>query len=159
MANLQIIIFELDKQLFGIAIDFVNGINKMKDFKIAKIPTSPVFIEGMVNLRGKIIPLYNLRKRFGFEKDGIEKNDELIIANVNQAMIGLIVDKVIDIVRFQAEDLESTNNLFSTNMMSKFISNIAKKGDDMIIILDVEKMLTLEEKDFILPIINREEAT
>ncbi|TCO69079.1 chemotaxis protein CheW [Marinisporobacter balticus] len=151
MSNLQFIVFELEKQQYGVKIDFVNGINKVKDFKISPIPNSTSFIEGMINLRGKIIPLYNLRKRFRFEKDGIAKNDELLIANVNDMMMGLIVDEVIDIVRFEEEDIESTNALFTTNMVNKFISSIAKKDEEMIIILDVEKILTVEEKALITP--------
>lgn len=156
MGVTQIIIFKLDKQLFGIEINFVSGVNKVKDFNIVSIPASPAFIEGMINLRGKIIPLYNLRKRFEIENNSVGENDDLLIVNINKFMLGIIAEEVIDIVKIENENFEDVNDVFSRNTTSNFISKIAKKDDEMIFILDVEKILTVEEKDFILPIINEE---
>ncbi|ABR49879.1 putative CheW protein [Alkaliphilus metalliredigens QYMF] len=155
MSSVQFIIFELEQQQYGIEIDFVNGINKLNDLKISHIPNSPTFIEGIINLRGKIIPLYNLRKRFQFQNNTIRKNDEILIAIVNDIMIGLIVDEVVDIVRIEDTDIESTVTLFSSNITNEFISSIAKKDDQMIIILNAEKILTVKERDIITPLIEK----
>ncbi|SHJ18137.1 chemotaxis protein CheW [Lutispora thermophila] len=153
MSNAQFIIFELEKQQYGIRIDFVNGINKLKDFLIYNVPNSPTFIEGIINLRGKVIPLYNLRKRFNLANNNITKEDEILIAIVDDFMIGLIVNEVIDIVKISDEDIEPTNRLFSNNIYSTFISGIAKTNEHMIIILDVQKVLTAEEQDLVVPLI------
>lgn len=158
MSSVQFIIFELEQQQYGIEIDFVNGINKLKDFKISSIPNCPNFIEGIINLRGKVIPLYNLRKRFKFQDSTIRKDDEVLIAIVNDIMIGLILDEVIDIVRIEDTDIEPTSALFSTNIVNNFISSIAKKDDQMIIILNVEKILTVKEQDLIAPLIQNKET-
>ncbi len=157
MASKQFIIFQLDQQHYGIEIDFVNGINRLRDFNISSVPNSLDYIEGIINLRGKVIPLYNLRKRFKFKDNAIRKNDELLIALVNEMNIGLITDEVIDIVRFEDTDIEQTKGLFSPSSTNNFITSIAKKDQQMIIILDVEKILTAEEQDFIDPFVQTEE--
>ncbi|SET83201.1 purine-binding chemotaxis protein CheW [Natronincola peptidivorans] len=144
MTNMQLIVFNLEEQHYGVEIDYVNGINKVKDFKIIKIPNCPDYIEGMINLRGKVIPLYNLRKRF-FNQDSICQDNEILIVFMRNTLVGLIVDEVFDIIKLEEEDIESAVNLF-TNVDGRFIDSIGKKDDNMIIILDVKSILSLVEQ-------------
>lgn len=151
MANMQLVVFELEKQYYGVEIHCVNGINKVKDFKIFKLPNSPAFVEGIINLRGKVIPLYNLRKRF-YDQDLIRPDNEILIVFMNNIMVGLIVDEVFDIIKLEEKDIETEMNLF-TQLDSRFIDGIGKLDDSMIIILDVAHILSLSEQKQLAPMV------
>ncbi len=154
MANMQLVVFELEKQYYGVEINCVNGINKVKDFKILRLPNCPSFVEGMINLRGKVIPLYNLRKRF-YNQDFISQDNEILIVFINNIMVGLIVDEVFDIIKLDESNIESAMNLF-TQLDSRFIDSIGKVDDTMIIILDVAHILSLSEQKQIIPMVSTE---
>lgn len=151
MADTQLVIFELEGQQYGIEMNCVNCINRIKDFKIMKIPNTPTFIDGVINLRNKIIPMYNLRKKFHFNEDYHNQNSEILIVDIDKVSVGFIVDEVLDIMKFQDENIENAPSII-TNLDSRYIKSIAKVESSMIIILDVSYILTQKEKEQIDPI-------
>lgn len=144
MADIQLVVFQLENQHYAVEIDYVNGINRVKDFQIYKMPNCPDFIEGIINLRGKVIPLYNLGKRF-FNKNFINQYSEILIVFINGTMLGLIVDEVSDIIRLEDKDVEPADNLLM-HLDNKFIDSVGKMDNNMIIILDVATILSQAEQ-------------
>jgi len=147
----QIVLFQIDDQEYGIDISMVEGINHLKDFKIINVPNTEGYIEGIINLRGSVIPLYNLRKKFGFENTTLDEDSEILVVSSNNLKIGFIVDIVVDIIRLQKEKIQSASQLF-TQISDEYIEGIGQYEDKMLILLNTEKILTTKERKIIEPL-------
>lgn len=147
MANIQLVIFEINGSEYGIDALTVNGILRAQKYQIKKIPGLPRIIEGMINLRGQVNYIFNLRKKFGLEAIADAEENKFIMLNIANQVVGWIVDEVTDIVHFNEEELQSTPTL-SSNLSVSYIKGIAKVDERMIIILDpVQLLSTTEELD------------
>ena len=132
--EVQAVGFYLGDDEYAIYINKVREIVPMTD--IRKIPKSPQFVEGVINIRGKIIPVLDLRKRF-----------DLSITETNrQSCKILIVDNVSEVMKFYADDIEKAPPMFSANISSQYIQGVAKIENKLIILLDIERLLSFEEK-------------
>jgi purine-binding chemotaxis protein CheW len=138
---LQLVTFKLSGQKYAVDILKVQEINNMKE--ITSIPNSPRFLEGAINLRGKVIPVINLRKKFGFED---QANDlaKIVIMDVRGVIMGLIVDAVSDVLRIPRDVVEPPPPVH-TNVSTEFISGIAKLDEGLVILLDMDRLLDAEE--------------
>jgi purine-binding chemotaxis protein CheW len=143
MASKQLVIFKVNGEDFGIDINQVNIIEKPPE--IFKVPNTPEYIEGLINLRGKVHTVFNLRKRFNLPAQEFDDNTKIIIVNANSTMVGLIVDEVDEIVIFDESNIENTPQIIA-NQKRRFLSGIAKKGDKIVLILDIENILSLDEE-------------
>lgn len=139
----QLVIFELDTEYFGIDISMVEGINKM--FEITKIPRAPVYMEGIVNLRGSVLPVIDLQKRFGMPAQERTKETRIVVANVDGVKIGMIVSAVSEVLTIEDSVIEPPPSMVS-NTNSEFIIGVAKIDKRLVILLDLAKVLTAEEK-------------
>lgn len=144
MASRQLVIFSVNNESLGVEITNVKEI--IKPMEIFKIPNSPEFIEGLINLRGKVHTVYNLRRRFNLPSTELDDSTKIIIVNVNSIGVGFIVDEVNEIIRVEDEDMENTPQAIS-NLNSKYISGVAKVGDKIILMLDLPELLSIEEKE------------
>lgn len=158
MMETRYVLFHIGEQEYCVDIDYVEGINKIKDFKILKVPNTQGFVEGIINLRGSVIPLYNLRKKFQFEETHFSKDSEILIVTTKGMKVGFIVDIVLDIIKLNDKDIDLSTNLF-TQVSSEFIYGIGKADDRMLIILDVAHILSKEEREQIAPISQKESST
>ncbi|MEW9122586.1 MAG: chemotaxis protein CheW [Thermotaleaceae bacterium] len=158
MMETRYVLFHIGEQEYCVDIDYVEGINKIKDFKILKVPNTQGFVEGIINLRGSVIPLYNLRKKFQFEDTHFSKDSEILIVTTKGMKVGFIVDIVLDIIKLNDKDIDLSTNLF-TQVSSEFIYGIGKADDRMLIILDVAHILSKEEREQIAPISQKESST
>ncbi len=139
--------FSLGKEIYAISIDRVPSIVKFQ--KITELPNTPKYVIGVINLRGKIIPVFDLRLRFGLEKAVYDKFTVIIITEIQNKTMGIIVDKVNDVVMLKSNQILTADN-FDTTVTSEYIKSIGKlDGDNLIIILDIEKILTTKEMDII----------
>lgn len=139
MAARQIVIFGVNNQDFGVDINQVNIIER--PMEIFKIPNTPDYIAGLINLRGKVHTVFDLRKRFGLEPKAFDESTKFIIANLNSSVIGFIVDEVKEIIHIEEENIENTPSILE-GLDRKFISGIAKSGDKVIMLLDLEETLS-----------------
>ena len=105
----QFIVFTLDSQFYGVDITHVQIIEKMKF--IVRVPRTPECIEGVMNLRGEIIPIINTRKLFGLEEKANTNNTRIIIAKLEDGMVGIIVDEVKEVVELQPEQIEGIHDV------------------------------------------------
>jgi len=143
MASLQQVIFKLDNEEYGLEIMKVNGIEKYQE--VVKVPNAPVYIEGMINLRGDVLPIYSLRKKFALEDKEFDEETKVIVVFSDDMKIGFVVDSVVEILNIEEESIESAPKLV-TGINRKYIKSIAKQEERMIILIDIDLIISDEEK-------------
>lgn len=134
--------FGLDKQTYGIQISNVSEIIAIKD--ITPIPQTPDFVAGMVNVRGKVVPIISLRKKFDLPPKEYDRNTCIAIVYIQGNEMGVIVDAVYEVADIQSSSKEDTPQ-FGSGVKTEFIEAIAKDQKGIKILLDIEKVLTSEE--------------
>lgn len=142
MATRQLVVFNVNDEEFGVDVSQVNIIERRMD--IFKVPNTPEFVEGLVNLRGKVYTVFNMRKRFGIPSKDFDDNTKIIMVNTGAAVVGLIVDGVNEIVRVEDQDIEASPAVLE-DMKRKFINSIAKVDNRIIMLLNLESVLSVEE--------------
>ena len=141
----QIVIFDLAGETYGADIQAVQGIVRMQ--QITSIPQAPPAVEGVINLRGKVNPVMDLRKRFGLTVTDETKDSRIVIVDIGQQDVGLIVDAVAEVTRIPIDSIEPPSDVVSTEQ-TDYISGIAKFEDRMIILLDLDKVLSGTKLDW-----------
>ncbi|QQS38224.1 MAG: chemotaxis protein CheW [Ignavibacteriales bacterium] len=139
---LQLVSFNLDEEEYGVDILSVREINKM--MSITKIPNSPVYVEGVINLRGRIIPVVNLRSKMELTKKENDKHTRIIVVDINNKTIGFIVDRVSEVLRVPRTLMETPPEIV-TDTQSKFITAVGKLEDRLLILLDLNKVFSADE--------------
>ncbi|MDP4116618.1 MAG: chemotaxis protein CheW [Bacteroidota bacterium] len=141
---LQLVTFIVGNEEFAVDIILVHEIIRM--IQITKVPNSPDFVDGVINLRGRIIPVINLRYKIGLEKKPTDKNTRIIVVEVNNNTIGFIVDSVREVLRIPESITEAPPEL-TTNINSNFIKSVGKLDDRLIILIDIQKVISTEEQN------------
>ena len=146
MTEQQLVVFGLGKEEFGIDISQVREIVRIQT--ITAIPQSLDFVEGIVNLRGQIVPIVDLCKRFRVENTmtGDASQRRIIVVNMGNQNIGVLVDGVSEILRIPDDSIEPTPPIVANGVSSDFIRGVAKVENRLIIMLDLERIFTFEEK-------------
>ena len=141
---LQLVTFSIGGEEFGVDILKVQEIIRMLD--ITRVPKAPDFVEGVINLRGKVIPIIDLRKRFGLVSKGHDKNTRIIVIDINDMIVGFIVDSVSEVLRIPADTVEPPPPVVA-GLDSEYISGVGKLDDRLLIFLDLDRLLSQEERD------------
>lgn len=139
---LQLVSFNIGLEEFGVDILRVQEINRMVE--ITRVPNSPEYVEGVINLRGKVIPIIDLRARLGMSSHEYDKDTRIIVVELNGRVIGFIVDKVNEVLRINKNITEAPPAMIS-GVNSEFITSVGKLQDRLLILLDLEKVLAKEE--------------
>lgn len=139
----QLVVFDLANEQYGVDIAAVEGIIKMQ--AITAVPRAPQFVEGVTNLRGKVLPVIDLRRRFGLPRGEVSKDMRIVVVEMNGATVGIIVDGVSEVLRVNAEAIEPPSPIVTT-VDSEFIRGIAKVNERLVILLDLGKVLSLQEQ-------------
>lgn len=139
----QLVIFNLSGESYGVDIAAVEGIIKMQ--AITVVPHAPKFVEGVTNLRGKVLPVIDLRKRFGLAQAKETRDSRIVTVDVQGLKVGMVVDGVSEVLRIPEEAIEPPSPIMST-VDSVFITGIAKAAERLIILLDLGKVLTVAEQ-------------
>jgi len=139
MEGIQIVVFTLNDEMCGVETTQVKEIVKYES--ITKIPDMPKFIDGVISLRGTVVPVVNLNKRFGLGETEMTKKTKIIINDIEGKLIGFIVNDVSEIIKIPAEDIENTPDLIK-GTHNAYLKNVGKKGDQLISILDLSAILT-----------------
>lgn len=139
---LQLVTFNLGEEQFAVDILKVQEINRMT--AITKIPGSPYEVEGIVNLRGKVIPIVNLRKKIGLPAKENDEHSRIIIMDIQGTNMGLIVDAVDEVLRIPASIVESSPTV-SMGISSGLIKGIAKLEDRLIVLIDLQSLFGIED--------------
>ncbi len=142
--------FALGKETYGIEIKYVTEIIGIQP--ITELPELSEYIKGIINLRGKIIPVMDVRLRF--KKDHSEYNDRtcIIVIDINELSIGLIVDSVAEVLSIEEQDIIDPPQINRGNS-NRFIKNIGKVGNEVKLLLDCEKLLTEDDAEELIGVI------
>jgi Chemotaxis signal transduction protein len=140
--EIQLVTFKIDQEEFGIKIDNVQEINRMTE--VTKVPNAPRYIEGIVNLRGNIIPALDLRRLLKISEKDKTDATRIIIADFDGKRTGIIVDSVSEVLRFEKNRIERPTELLSSGVDRDCIEGVGKLngGKRMILILDIAKVLS-----------------
>lgn len=138
------LMFKLGNEEYGIDITRITAIEELP--QITAIPDMPNFVKGVINLRGKVIPAVDLRLRFGIEERDYDDRTCIIIVSVNESSIGLIVDIVSEVHEIGENDIGPPPSFKNASGKEQYIAGLAKKGNEVKIILDVQKIISDEDK-------------
>ena len=135
----QLVVFDLAEEAYGVDISSVLEIIRMQD--ITQVPRTPEFVEGVINLRGKVIPVVDLRKRFDFEVEEATKDTRIVVVDISGQDIGVVVDAVNEVLRVSADAVEPPSSVITT-ADSEYLLGIVKLASRLIILLDLEQALS-----------------
>lgn len=141
---IQLVTFKIGNEEFGVDIFKVREINKM--MQITKVPESPEYVEGVVNLRGNVTPIVDLRKRLGVVQNETTEKTSIIVVELGKTAVGLIVDEVKEVLRIQSTITEPPPELVA-GVNSEYITSVAKLDDRLLILLDLNKILSLKQTE------------
>lgn len=133
---LQFVTFKVGGEEYAIDILKVQEINRIAD--ITPVPNSPHYIEGVINLRGKVIPVINLRRFFGLETKQLDSNSRIIVVDIG-IVLGIIVDSVSEVLRVSSDIVEPPPSM-SMSISSQYIKGIGKLKDRLLILIDIDKL-------------------
>lgn len=136
---LQLVTFVVGTEEFAISILAVQEINRM--MQITRVPQSPAFIEGVINLRGKIIPVMDLRKRFGVEAKTDNEDARIIVVEVAERVIGFTVDRVNEVLRINSEIVDPPPSMVS-GADSDYVEGVGKLDDRLLILLNLQRLFS-----------------
>ena len=133
----QIVGFRIGKEYFGVPIGIVHEIVRMMDITV--VPDAPAFIEGVINLRGKIIPVVDLRKRFA-EPAQQNRRNRILVAELDGHSVGLVVDSANEVLKVNPEQIEPPPNIFEQGELN-YVTGVGKLGDKLVILIDLAKIM------------------
>ncbi len=142
MNDVQIVIFNLGDEEYAVDImqvkEIVNYLNPVK------VPNTPEFIEGIINLRSEIIPIINLKKRFNIADNDKKVQTRIMVMNIDSKKIGFVVDDASEVISIRKENIEPAPDIVA-GVDRKYISGIGKKEDRILIILELDKLFSEKE--------------
>jgi purine-binding chemotaxis protein CheW len=140
---LQLVSFKIGDEEFGVDILKVQEINRM--LAITKVPNAPMFVEGVVNLRGRIIPVADLRSRLGMPKVDHNAKTRIIVVELENRTVGFIVDEVSEVLRIPRNITEPPPAMVAS-IDTDYITAVGKLEDRLLILLDLDKIFNFEEE-------------
>jgi purine-binding chemotaxis protein CheW len=139
----QLVVFDLAGESYGINIAAVESIIKMQ--AITHLPQAPYYVKGVTNLRGSVLPVIDLRLRFGLEAQEISRQTRIIIVTMGGLKVGVVVDGVSEVLRIPDDIIGSLPPMVST-VNSAFLKGIVRLENRLIILLELGKVLDLDEQ-------------
>jgi purine-binding chemotaxis protein CheW len=139
----QYVSFVLAGEEYGVPILGVQEIIRYET--VTRVPQSSEFIEGVLNLRGQVIPVVNLRKKFNLEQRENDKSTRIIVVEVSGRVVGMVVDEVSEVLQINRDQISPPPPM-GHSIQSDFISGMGKLNEKLIILLDINSILTEEEK-------------
>lgn len=140
---LQLVGFRLGKEEFAVDILNVNEILKMMEVTV--VPNSADCIEGIVNIRGRIIPVIDTRLKLNMQKKEYDNETRIMVVEMEEKTVGFIVDQVNEVLRIPKDITEPPPDLVTTNIKSDYITSVARLEGRLLILLDLEKLISSDE--------------
>ncbi len=137
----QYVVFQIDKEEFGVEILRTQEIHRYT--KITRVPNAPHYVKGVINIRGEIIPVVDLRQRFGLESSNIQESTRIITVLIKDYQIGLLVDNVNEVLWIETNAIELAPSV-AGGIEKEYLSGVGKIENRLIVLLNLEKILNLE---------------
>lgn len=138
----QWVTFRLDNETYGINVMQVQEVLRYSE--IAPVPGAPAYVLGIINLRGNVVTVIDTRQRFGLGSTPITDNSRIVIIEADKQVIGILVDSVAEVVYLRQSEIETAPNV-GTDESAKFIQGVCNKNNELLILVDLEKMMTEDE--------------
>ena len=135
---IQLVSFMLSNEEYGVEVLKVREIIRMP--AITKMPNTPHYVEGIINLRGKVIPIISMRKRFGLMEADHDSHTRIMVMDVVGGLTGFIVDAVSEVIRIHSSEIQPPPNMVSGNIDQEFITGVFNHAERLLIIMDVDKI-------------------
>lgn len=156
-SELQLVTFMLGGEEYAVDILSVQEIIRMTE--ITSIPNAPEFIDGIINLRGVVIPVLDLRMRFSMEKVAATGQSRIIVVRAHGLVVGLVVDKVMEVLRLRSDIIDSAPGIVTGKAGADFIEGVGKLDGRLLILVNLDKVLTLDIREGIHAVAGTENAT
>ena len=140
--ELKLIVFKLGREEYGMDILRVQEIKRMMG--ITRVPSTPSFIRGVINLRGSVLPVIDLRTRLGLAENDLTEAARIIVVLVNDGIVGFIVDEVVEVTTINTQDVEAAQTL-SSGLSADFITGIAKADNRLYIMLNPDAIVNIAQ--------------
>ena len=154
--ELQIVGFRVGRETFGVPISLVHEIVRVPE--ITAVPEAPDYVEGVINLRGKIISVIDLRKRFGEREISSSKKNRILVVEVEKRMLGLIVDAASEVLKVPEEEIDLPASVFEEGELN-YVTGVGKLSGRLIIMIDLTKILQKADLRGLAEISSAEAAT
>jgi purine-binding chemotaxis protein CheW len=136
--DLHLVGFRIGRETFGVPIALVHEIVRVPE--ITAVPEAPAYVEGVINLRGKIVSIVDLRKRFGEKEITHNKKNRILVVEVDKKMVGLIVDAASEVLRMSSDEVDDPPNVFEEGELN-YVTGVGKLKDRLIILVELNKVL------------------
>ena len=140
---IQVVSFHLGNEEYGVDISQVQEIIRMVE--ITHVPRAPRFMEGVINLRGQLIPIIDLRTRFGMQRIDATKSTRIVVTEIGSKRVGIVVDSVSEVLNIPIEQVEGAPDMIA-GVGTEYIQGVGKVNERLIILLDLTMVITGEEK-------------
>lgn len=141
---LQWVTFKLQEETYGINVMQVQEVLRHTD--IAPVPGAPMYVLGIINLRGNVVTVIDTRARFGLPPSDITENSRIVIIEADKQVIGILVDSVAEVVYLRTSEIDTAPNV-GTDESAKFIQGVSNRDGELLILVDLNKLLNDEEWD------------
>ena len=139
----QLVVFQLGAELYGVEISRVHEIIRLQS--VTRVPKAPGFVEGVINLRGKVIPVVDLRRRFGLPTADHTRASRIVVVELGDQVVGIVVDGVSEVLRVNTATVEPPSPVVA-GIDSEYLHGIAKLTDRLVILLDLDRILARDER-------------
>ena len=141
---LQWVTFQLDRETYGINVMQVQEV--LRYTEIAPVPGAPGYVLGIINLRGNVVTVIDTRSRFGLQPAEVSDNSRIVIIEAEKQVIGILVDSVAEVVYLRASEIDVAPSV-GTEESAKFIQGVSNRDGELLILVDLNKLLSDEEWD------------
>lgn len=139
---IQLVTFRLKEETYGINVMQVQEVLRITE--IAPVPGAPGYVLGIINLRGNVVTVIDTRTRFGLPTAEMDDASRIVIIESEQQVVGILVDSVAEVVELRQSEIDSAPNV-GNDESSRYIQGVASRDDDLLIVVDLNKLLTEEE--------------
>jgi len=141
---IQLVSFNLEKEEYGINVLMVREIIRM--LNITRVPNTPHYVEGVINLRGKVIPIISLRRKFDLMEAEYDKRTRIMVMEVVGELMGFIVDEVSEVIRISEKEIQPPPPVVSSSIEQECMAGVINQADRLLVLLDLEKMFSADER-------------
>ncbi len=139
----QLVVFQLGAELYGVEIARVHEIIRLQT--VTRVPHAPAFVEGVINLRGKVIPVVDLRRRFGLPLADHTRASRIVVVEIGDQVVGIVVDGVSEVLRVNKGTIEPPSPVVA-GIESDYLHGIAKLPERLVILLNLDRVLARDER-------------
>jgi purine-binding chemotaxis protein CheW len=141
---IQLVSFNLDEEEYGVDVLKVREIIRMPI--VTRVPNTPHYVEGIINLRGKVIPIISMRRKFGLLESESDKQTRIMVMDVEGELMGFIVDAVSEVIRISGSEIQPSPAVVAGSVDQECIAGVINQAERLLVLLELERMFSTDEK-------------